>query len=94
MLVFSVKDQGPGVPPDYVERIFDRFQQAPSKAATRRGSGLGLTISKSIVDLHGGTIDIRNDAEGGCTFRVRLPINVAQTAAPVHMPSTPLAVPA
>lgn len=80
MLVLTVKDQGPGVPPDYVERIFDRFQQAPGKAATRRGSGLGLTISKSIVDLHGGTIDLRNDPEGGCTFRVRLPLKPLQPA--------------
>jgi len=80
MLVFTVKDQGPGVPAEYAERIFDRFQQAPSKAATRRGSGLGLTISKSIVDLHGGTIDLRNDPEGGCTFRVRLPLPPLQPA--------------
>jgi len=95
MLVFSVKDQGPGVPPDYAERIFDRFQQAPSKAATRRGSGLGLTISKSIVDLHAGTIDLRNDPEGGCTFRIRLPLNVVEApAAAVHTSSTPVAIPA
>ncbi len=81
-LVFTVKDQGPGVPPEYLDRIFDRFQQAPGKSASRRGSGLGLTISRSIVDLHSGTIDARNDPEGGCTFRVRLPIAHASEPAP------------
>ncbi len=81
-LIFTVKDQGPGVPDEYLDRIFDRFQQAPGKTASRRGSGLGLTISKSIVDLHSGTIDARNDPEGGCTFRVRLPIARASEPAP------------
>jgi signal transduction histidine kinase len=73
-LVFTVKDQGPGVPSEYLARIFDRFAQAPGKSSTRRGSGLGLTIAKSITDLHGGTIDARNDPQGGCIFRVQLPM--------------------
>jgi signal transduction histidine kinase len=73
MVVFTVKDQGPGVPEEYLTRIFDRFAQAPGKRSTRRGSGLGLTIAKGVTDLHGGTIDARNAAEGGCVFRVRLP---------------------
>jgi signal transduction histidine kinase len=79
LVVFTVKDQGPGVPEEYLTRIFDRFAQAPGKRSTRRGSGLGLTIAKGVTDLHGGTIDARNAAEGGCVFRVRIP---AQQASP------------
>jgi signal transduction histidine kinase len=86
-VVFTVKDQGPGVPPEYLTRIFDRFQQAPTKGATRRGSGLGLTIAKGVTDLHGGAIDARNDPAGGCVFRVRLPVHTPPLAP--GAPSTP-----
>jgi signal transduction histidine kinase len=79
-VILTVKDQGPGVPPEYLTRIFDRFAQAPSKNSTRRGSGLGLTIAKGVTDLHNGTIDARNAEEGGCAFRVRLPAYVPALA--------------
>ena len=74
MVVLTVKDQGPGVPQEYLTRIFDRFAQAPGKDNTRRGSGLGLTIAKGVTDLHGGTIEARNDPSGGCVFRLCLPL--------------------
>lgn len=82
ILLFTVKDQGPGVPPEYLTRIFDRFAQAPTKGSTRRGSGLGLTIAKSIVDLHSGHIEANNDPSGGCIFSVRLPLMGAQSGPP------------
>jgi signal transduction histidine kinase len=91
-VVFAVKDQGPGVPPEYLTRIFDRFQQAPTKGATRRGSGLGLTIAKGVTDLHGGVIDARNDPSGGCVFRVRLPVHVPDPAPAAPSPIPPDAV--
>jgi signal transduction histidine kinase len=88
-VVFTVKDQGPGVPAEYLTRIFDRFQQAPTKGATRRGSGLGLTIAKGVTDLHGGDIDARNDPTGGCVFRVRLPVYAPPPARLAHDDARP-----
>ena len=52
----SVEDEGPGLAADQRERIFERFVRFNTPASGDRGSGLGLTISKSIVDLHGGRI--------------------------------------
>lgn len=50
-------DQGPGVPQEYLERIFERFSRLPpASAAAEEGSGLGLAICRSIISLHGGTI--------------------------------------
>lgn len=89
VLLFTVKDQGPGVPEEYLTRIFDRFAQAPSKGSTRRGSGLGLTIAKSIVDLHSGHIEANNDPAGGCIFSVRLPILVVRPDSP-HIDKIPV----
>jgi len=67
-LVFEVRDHGPGVPPDEAERIFEPFH------TTRvRGTGLGLAVARRVVELHGGTLDVRNHPDGGAVFRVRLP---------------------
>jgi two-component system, sensor histidine kinase and response regulator len=78
--VLSVADTGIGIPAADQERIFDRFFRA--EAATRRmipGSGLGLTISKAIVDAHQGTITVGSDEDHGSTFTVRLPLGLAST---------------
>lgn len=76
---FSVSDRGPGVPEEYRERIFDRFVQVPSESASREGVGLGLTIARTVAELHGGSIDVVNREEGGCTFTVRLPLWVEES---------------
>lgn len=65
---FSVSDNGPGIPPDQLAHIFDRFV----KAADSGGSGLGLAIAKSLVEAHGGTIAAESPAGAGATFRVDL----------------------
>jgi signal transduction histidine kinase len=71
----AVLDEGPGIPEEYLDKIFDRFVQAPSVPdAGRRGTGLGLTIAKGVVDLHGGTIRVENRPDHGCAFIIRLPI--------------------
>ncbi len=73
--VLSVADTGIGIPAADQQRIFERFYR--TEAATRRvipGSGLGLTISRAIVDAHGGTITVRSDGKHGSTFTVRLPL--------------------
>ncbi len=66
-----VDDDGPGIRPEDMPRIFDRFWRAPGAQAG--GTGLGLAIAKSIVDLHDGRITVANRPEGGARFTVRLP---------------------
>jgi signal transduction histidine kinase len=68
----SVRDSGPGIEADNLERIFDAFWQAPR--AARLGSGLGLTISRGIVQLHGGRIWAESREGAGSTFQFTLPI--------------------
>jgi PAS domain S-box-containing protein len=69
---FSVSDQGKGMPPDQVDRVFDRYWQAPD--ASHRGSGLGLYIAKGIVDAHGGNIWVESTPGRGSTFRFTVPL--------------------
>ena len=69
---FSIHDTGPGVPIDQLEAVFDRFLQVDKH--DRRGVGLGLYISKAIVEGHGGRIWAENRIGGGCTFRFTLPM--------------------
>jgi signal transduction histidine kinase len=68
----EVEDEGPGIRPEDMPRVFERFWRAPGAAAG--GTGLGLAIAKSIVDLHEGRIVVSNRSEGGARFTVRLPV--------------------
>ena len=70
-VVLTVHDNGPGIPPEHLPLIFDRFYKADLSRKAAGGSGLGLSIVKAIVELHGGTISVRND--NGAVFEVRLP---------------------
>ena len=72
--IVSVADQGPGIPAEFRDRIFGKFQQAePSGTRTTGGTGLGLAIARAIVDLHGGTIRFETRPDAGTTFIVELP---------------------
>lgn len=73
-VVIAVADRGPGVPRELVDRIFDRFFQVPNRTMGRRGTGLGLNIAKTIVDLHRGSIQVQDREQGGCVFSIRLPL--------------------
>jgi len=68
---FSVIDSGPGISPENLERIFDRFWQGDS--ADRRGAGLGLAVVKAIVSAHGGTIGVVSTVGQGSNFNFDLP---------------------
>jgi two-component system sensor histidine kinase HydH len=67
-LVFLVKDRGPGIPPGDEDKIFEPFV-----TGRIRGVGLGLAITRRIVELHGGTVSARNRSEGGAEFRLVVP---------------------
>jgi len=77
--VLRVDDSGPGLPPDEAAQVFDRFWRA-DKARTRArgGSGLGMSIVRSIVEAHGGTVRFDSSVRSGSTVTVRLPSSPAQ----------------
>ena len=65
----TVSDTGPGIPDDSLSSVFDRFE----KAADSKGSGLGLSIARDLVEAHGGTITAGNRPGGGAVFTIKLP---------------------
>lgn len=71
----EVRDRGPGVPADQLGQIFDRYAQSASGSQTGRGLGLGLYISRQIVEAHGGQIWAAQAREGGAAFHVLLPLD-------------------
>ncbi len=73
-LEISVTDTGPGIPPEQLEQIFERFRRLDhSRSRDRGGSGLGLAIARAIVEAHGGTIRAESGPGQGATFRIDLP---------------------
>jgi signal transduction histidine kinase len=72
-LVIEVKDQGPGIDAAELPYVFERFRQAGSSSAHRAGMGLGLYITKQLVNALSGTIEVESSPGRGTTFRVRLP---------------------
>jgi signal transduction histidine kinase len=74
MVRVAVHDTGPGIPPAERERVFDKFYQVGRVEGERpSGTGLGLTIARHLVDVHGGRIWVEDGARGGSTFVVLLP---------------------
>lgn len=70
----GVRDRGAGIPEDFKDKIFERFTQSGSvNTRSKPGSGLGLTIAKSLVELHGGTIRFESEEGSGTTFYIHLP---------------------
>ncbi|HYV21373.1 MAG TPA: ATP-binding protein [Candidatus Bathyarchaeia archaeon] len=77
-LVVGVKDDGPGLTKDLRDHAFDLFMQGPqTRARARGGLGIGLTLVRRLVELHGGTVEALSDGEGqGAEFVVRLPVRL------------------
>jgi signal transduction histidine kinase len=72
--LIEVADQGPGLPAEERERVFERYYQAPSSTRVAPGSGLGLAIARSVVDAHHGTVGLHDGPGGlGLVARVTLP---------------------
>ena len=74
MMVFTVEDQGVGIPKDQQWRVFERFESR-SQGSSHRGAGLGLSIVKSLVELHGGTVSLESEPGRGTRVTVRFPEN-------------------
>jgi DNA-binding response OmpR family regulator/two-component sensor histidine kinase len=79
--VVSVADTGAGIPADHLPRVFDRFYQVDDSARREHeGAGIGLALTKELVELHGGRIAVESTPGAGTTFTVRLPIAAGDTA--------------
>lgn len=93
-LVCEVADQGPGIPEEAREAIFEKFHQlTPQALSSMRGTGLGLPIARRIVEAHGGVLWVECPPEGGSVFRFTLPLSEG-TARPVARAAPAERVPA
>lgn len=72
--VISVADDGIGIPEEKLPRVFDRFYQVSLGSDHHTGTGIGLDLTRSLVELHHGTIGVNNNKDKGCTFTMTLPL--------------------
>ncbi len=85
---FTVEDDGPGIPSDQRERIFDRFHRTDeARDRASGGTGLGLAIVRAITEAHGGAVRAGESPEGGARIELELPGFAARSAAPSAVPS-------
>jgi signal transduction histidine kinase len=72
MMAFAVEDKGVGIPKEQQRRVLERFESR-SQGSKHRGAGLGLSIVKSLVELHGGAISLESEPGRGTQVTVRFP---------------------
>jgi signal transduction histidine kinase len=93
MMTFTIEDQGVGIPKDEQSKVFERFE-SHSLGSGHRGAGLGLSIVKSLVELHGGTVSLESEPGHGTRVTVRLPVegrpDKAKPSLPQEGPEAPL----
>jgi signal transduction histidine kinase len=71
----TVSDDGEGIDPDFMPRLFDSMTKAPDSGRNRSGLGLDLFITRNVIELHGGEIAAFSEGKGrGATFTIRLPV--------------------
>ncbi len=73
----SVRDNGPGIAPRDLERVFDRFSRAEGEQGLPGGTGIGLALAREVVELHGGTLAVESEEGFGSTFTATLPLGIA-----------------
>src|SRR5690606_38884573 len=79
---FSVSDTGVGISPENLEHIFDRFWQVGQDSSKNvSGAGLGLTVSRRLVELIGGQLEVESELGGGSTFTFRIPVSATDAKA-------------
>jgi signal transduction histidine kinase/ActR/RegA family two-component response regulator len=86
--VIEVRDDGIGIPPEQLERVFEMFSQVNrATEGSRGGLGIGLALVRSLVELHGGTVTAQSTGQGGSTFQVKLRLAPEQCLGPAPRPS-------
>jgi signal transduction histidine kinase len=78
-VVITVSDSGPGIPPEDLGRVFERFYRVDKSRSRPGGTGLGLSIVKHLVGLHDGEARAENLSDGGARFTIRLPVQATQS---------------
>jgi signal transduction histidine kinase len=73
-IIINFTDHGPGIPPEHLPYLFDRFYRVPGQTTASSGSGLGLFICKKIIEAHGGDISVKSRMGEGTTFLITLPV--------------------
>ena len=73
-----IGDRGPGIPPEQVEHIFERYRRGETDTATPAGTGLGLYVARQIIQAHGGDLWLAENTSAGCKFALTLPANGQQ----------------
>jgi signal transduction histidine kinase len=87
-VVVQVEDTGVGIPSAMLAGIFDLFTQVET-ANSHGGLGIGLSLVKTLVNLHGGSVQVRSDGVGkGSEFTVRLPVSISESTAEIDGPAT------
>ncbi|MBB6623703.1 Cache 3/Cache 2 fusion domain-containing protein [Clostridium gasigenes] len=80
-VIISVKDNGRGIPEDKLQQIFQRFKQVdPLLSRSHEGSGIGLSIVKSLVEMHDGKIDVKSKYNEGTEFIISLPVKIVSNS--------------
>lgn len=77
-----IGDRGPGIPPEQVEHIFERYRRGETDTATPAGTGLGLYVARQIIQAHGGDLWLAENTSTGCKFALTLPANGQQKDTP------------
>lgn len=80
-LLIEVEDHGIGIPDDQKPYIFDRFYRSDKSRTDKTHFGLGLSIAKELILLHGGTLSLKDTKNGGCTFVIQLPVQTEKAKA-------------
>jgi len=85
-VAISIKDNGIGIPEDKLQMIFDRFTQVDNSLRRRsEGSGIGLSLVKSLAELHGGSVSVESRIGYGSEFIVKLPVRLTDNESHVHI---------
>ena len=80
LIRFQVTDTGSGIAPQYLQAVFEPFEQAGDHTHQRKGTGLGLTISKELVEIMGGTLQVESEPNRGSTFWFQIPLPQVESA--------------
>jgi signal transduction histidine kinase len=86
-VVFEISDSGPGIPPENLPHLFEKFYRVPGVEHTSQGTGLGLSICQRIIEAHSGRIEVQSQVGMGTKFSVYLPPRPKSKTGNLHLPN-------